>query len=63
MQPSFFLIKKDYPHCYHGRCLDGHVIYWERPGGIKLENLRDSGVSMPALLRHNVFHYEVRPQS
>ena len=31
------------------------MIYWERPGGIKLENLRDSGVSMPALLRHNVF--------
>mmetsp|Transcript_12489 Transcript_12489/g.36839 ORF Transcript_12489/g.36839 Transcript_12489/m.36839 type:complete len:594 (-) Transcript_12489:555-2336(-) len=50
--PNFDIIKKNYPHFYHFRGLNNEPCYYECPPKMKLQTLRDAGVSMDDLLRH-----------
>lgn len=54
-QPHFFTIKAMLPHYHYGRGKAGHVVYYERPGDIKANELIARGVDIDALFRHWLF--------
>jgi hypothetical protein len=49
------VIKKNYPHFSHKRCLKGYPIYIEQLGGINMEAMIAAGVTIDDLLYHYVF--------
>jgi hypothetical protein len=51
-------IKAKYPHCFHGRSLDGMPVYYEKPAVVDLEALSGVGVGLEELLRHNIAVFE-----
>lgn len=57
-QPYFHLIKDAYPHWLGGRSRKNELVYWERPGYVDLEKLRNSGVTLEAMIRHYIFANE-----
>lgn len=57
-QPYFHLIKDAYPHWLGGRSHKKELVYWERPGYVDLEMLRNSGVTLDAMIRHYIFANE-----
>ena len=44
-----------YPHYICGQGKQGHVVYYERPGEIELNQLKARGISMENMLRHWLF--------
>jgi hypothetical protein len=54
----FAHIKAKYPHCFHGRSLDGMPVYYEKPAIVDLEALDELGVGLDELLRHNIAIFE-----
>ena len=50
--PFFPLIKRYYPHYYHGRGYHGEPCFYEQPAQTNLPALRKAGVTLPRLLRH-----------
>lgn len=54
-QPYFFVIRNYYPHYHAGQGRQGHLVFYERPGGIELEQMKARGVTMEHLWRHWLF--------
>lgn len=50
--PLFKLIKDNYPHFYHKRGKNGEPVYYEKPGKIKLKELKAAGVTLDDLMRN-----------
>eukprot|EP00640_Fibrocapsa_japonica_P002048 CAMPEP_0113937386 /NCGR_PEP_ID=MMETSP1339-20121228/4008_1 /TAXON_ID=94617 /ORGANISM="Fibrocapsa japonica" /LENGTH=348 /DNA_ID=CAMNT_0000940117 /DNA_START=123 /DNA_END=1169 /DNA_ORIENTATION=- /assembly_acc=CAM_ASM_000762 len=57
-QPHFHTIKKWYPHFIHSRDREGHPVYYDKLGEIKVEKLQQNGVDVEELLEHFIFHSE-----
>ncbi|CAN0183935.1 unnamed protein product [Ectocarpus sp. 12 AP-2014] len=53
--PHFDIIKKYYPHFYFKHAKNGSVVYYEIPGKIDLNKLRENGLDMDSLCRHYVY--------
>jgi hypothetical protein len=51
----FEVIKRHFPHYYHGRGRRGEPVYFERSGKIELKPLKAAGVSLDDLVRHYLF--------
>lgn len=54
-QPYFFVIRNYYPHYHAGQGREGHIVFYERPGGFELEQLKARGVTPEHLWRHWLF--------
>ena len=54
-QPYFFVIRNYYPHYHAGQGRQGHIVFYERPGGFELEQLKARGVTPEHLWRHWLF--------
>ena len=50
--PHFALIKRNYPHFFHGRGYHGEPCFYEQPPKTNLKAIREGGVSLSQLLRH-----------
>ena len=46
------------PHYHYGRDRTGHVVYYERPGLAKLDELRARGIGPDEMYRHWLFFVE-----
>lgn len=54
-QPNFFTIKNMIPHYNYGRGKQGQLIYWDRPGDCKFDELFARGLTVDDLFRHWLF--------
>lgn len=50
--PKFELVKKHYPHYFHGLGLNGQPVFYEQPPKTDLRALRNGGVGLNELLKH-----------
>ncbi|KAL7998007.1 putative CRAL-TRIO lipid binding domain, tubulin-tyrosine ligase/Tubulin polyglutamylase [Plasmopara halstedii] len=50
--PHFNIIKENYPHYYHKRGKKGEPVYYEKPGMINLNALKNAGLTLDDLM-HN----------
>jgi len=51
--PSFYIIKKYYPHAFHLHGYNGEPVYYECPAKINLDALKnEAGLSIDHMLRH-----------
>jgi CRAL/TRIO domain len=50
--PHFELVKKHYPHFFHGRGRNGQPVFYEQPPKTDLRALRAGGVGLELLLKH-----------
>lgn len=60
--PYFNLIKRYYPHFFHGRGRNNEPVFYERPGQTNIKQLREAGITLEDLLRHYIFITEFQWQ-
>lgn len=53
--PWFFVIKEIYPHYYHHTDREGHVWWYEAPGGVDMKRLKDLGVTAETMHFHFLY--------
>lgn len=60
--PHFKIIKKHYPHFFHGRGYNGEPCYYEQPPRTNLKALLSEGASLDKVLRHFIMATEFQWQ-
>jgi len=56
--PGLCLVKECYPHFFHGRCRQGHVVYYELPGNMDYPRLKRAGISKDQFVDHVMYLQE-----